>query len=341
MSDFNALRELVGQVPPPKYDDLVAVARKRRRRSALSTTAAAAVVVLGVGIAGATLSGGERAHTPVEQPSPTETESPSADGEWTPEEVRAEGSPGDPQGAISTETGLATRLYEVCDGTRCDAVDGPPEHLHVALEVTQAGQSAVFDLHYSPQPWVKAFDEDSVLVQDGEYGQPDGLVRYRLLHADGTAVELQLLDNPAPAVPGAGVVLIDRYNSLLAGSEEVYLIDEGAGTLRPLDVPPDVRYWGPNVDEFLWGVTDDCRVFWASNGTFEERQLDCAESLDFTDMDGEFPDGWLRPGRMAVTEHFDPGNRMAVHVSLDYGVTWQRFTAADGETPDDILRQLG
>jgi hypothetical protein len=32
---------------------------------------------------------------------------------------------------------------------------------------------------------------------------------------------------------------------------------------------------------------------------------------------------------------------MAVLVSLDYGVTWQRFPVADGETVADVLRQLG
>jgi hypothetical protein len=106
--------------------------------------------------------------------------------------------------------------------------------------------------------------------------------RARLLQADGTAVELRRLTDPAPAVPGPGVVVIDKSNRVLAGSDDLYLVDDTAGTIQRLDAPKKVRYWGPNVDEFLWGVTDDCRVFWATAGTFEERRLDCSGGLDST-----------------------------------------------------------
>jgi hypothetical protein len=342
MSDLDVLREVVGQLPPPKYEDLVAVSRKRRRRTALGAAAGAAALVLGVGLAGAAVSGSQHAMRPVQLPSPTGSASTSGAGSWTPEQIRAAGLPVDDDGQITTDSGLATQVYLACNGSPCPPDDPPPDG-QMAVEVSQNGRSAVFDLHYSLHPWVKAFDGDSVLVQDAE---ERGKRRYRLLQADGTAVQLQMVDDPAPAVPAPGVVVIDDWtgwNVGLAGSEDLYLVDEGAATLRPVDVPKAVRYWGPNLDQFLWGATDDCRVFWATGGNFEKRRLDCADGLDFTSglNTDEFPPGWLQPGRMAVVEQFDPGNRTAVHVSLDGGTTWQRVPVTGQRSPTDVLRQLG
>ena len=308
-----------------------------RRRRTVSGLAAAAAVVLVVGIVQVALSNGERSEQPAPEPTPSQTESPSGGEEWTPERIRAEGRPGDPQGAVSSESGLTTRLYEVCDGTRCSHV-GPAQDLHVAIEVAQDGRSALFDLHWHQQPWVRAFDEDSVLVQDPlvPHSQ-NGRGRFRLLQADGTAVELELLD-PTAAVTGPDVVLIEDYNGLGLDSGRPHLIDDRAGTVRPLDVPAAVRYWGPNVGEFLWGVTDDCRVYWATDGTFEERRLDCAGDAVYTFLE-EFPPGWLQPGRMAAVEETSGGS-FFVHVSLNSGATWQRIPVADGETAADVLRRL-
>ena len=229
-------------------------------------------------------------------------------------------------------------LWEVCDGTRCDhtASRGPAR----GIDVTQDGRSAAFDLHWYQQPWVRAFDEDSVLVQDPRLAHAtSGPARLRLLQADGTAVELALRD-PVAAVPGPDVILIDAYDGWGLDSGEPYFIDDRAGTLRPLDVPKEVRYWGPNVDEFLWGITEDCRLVWATNGTFEERRLDCAGSRDYDWLE-EFPPGWLQPGRMAVVEETDaPAAATFVHVSLDTGATWQRIPVTDGETVADVLQRL-
>lgn len=348
MSDLDNLRTLSRQIWPPAFEDLVAVARKRRRRAVLAAAAAVAVLVLGVGVAGAAMSGDPGAHGPAQDPPPTPTGSPSPAGRWTPERIRELGGRGDPQGEIATtESGLSTRMYQACDGSRCETTDGPPVDLHVALEVIQDGLSAVFDLHYSPQPWVRAFDEDSVLVQDAEGIGGKDPVRYRLLRADGTALELQLVEDPAPAVPGPGVVIIESFsgwNAGLDGTDDLYVVDERAGTLQPLDAPDDeVRYWGPNVEEFLWGVTDDCRAFWAIDGAFEERRLDCSRGLDFTRLDDDLPPGWLRPGRMVVAEQFDNGDRTALHVSLDRGATWRRVPvdSDSGGAIADVLREFG
>lgn len=352
MPDITQLRDLADELPPPPYADLLEVARRRRnRRDALATAAASAAVVLGVAVVGAALSDDTSALPPAEVPTATQDEpSPTVEA-WTPERVRAEGTPGDELPA--TESGLSARQYRVCDGPRCEGDDGPSEGVRVVVEVTQAGRSALFES--GAYTWFTPLDDDSVLVQDSAEQGPDPSVRYRLLHADGTEVELDRLDEPAPAVAGPGVVVVDDFEGWaigMGGVADVYLVDERAGTLRPLDVPEeDVRHWGPNSQEFLWGVTSDCRVFWESEGTLDSRRLACHEVGDFTWMDEQwFPAGWLRPGRMALMEMYDePGGAqdvMVLHVSLDGGASWQQVPV-EGEpspTPDsvpDILRGLG
>ncbi len=334
-------------VTPPGMDVLRGQRLLRRRRT-VSVVATAAAVLLTVGVVQAALSDGRRAVQPAPQPSPSHTETPVDAEEWTPDRIRAEGSVGDPQGAIpATASGLSTRLYEVCDGSKCSREDGF-EDLHVAIEVAQGGNSAVFDLRWTGQPWVEAFDEDSVLVQDSHYPSSDEPVRYRLLHADGSSVELELTDLSVPALPGPSVVVIDDWggwNGGMAGMEEIYVVDDRAGTLDRLDVPAGARYWGPNVNDFIWGVSDDCRVFWARDGDFDNQRLDCSPTLGFTAMPpaDEFPPGWLQPGRMVLWEQSDvPGqNDQYLHVSLDSGATWERFPLADGESAAAVLQQAG
>lgn len=350
MNDHDTISRLVElhdhiAVPaaPPELD-VRRGERLLRRRRAAATVCGVAVVLLAVGVVQLFLPDGEGSVEPAPRPSLTET--PTTGGEWTPERIRAEGSIGDPQGSIPpTESGLSTRLYELCDGPRC-GWDSGFEDLHVAIEVTRGDRSAAFDLRWTGQPWLTAFDDDSVLVQDSDFGDQDH-VRYRLLRADGTAEELRLVNVPARPVAGPGVVVIpdwSAWNGGMAGMEDAYLIDAGAATLQPLDAPDGVRYWAPNVDEFIWGVSDDCRVFWAAGGEFDHRRLDCSPALDFTGMPRaeEFPPGWLQPGRMVLWEQSDdPGkDDQFLHVSLDGGASWERIPVADGATAA-VLRELG
>ncbi len=355
MSDLDVLRELVGQFRPPGYDDLVAVSRKRRRRSAVGAAAGALVVVLGVGLAGAAVTGGQRADAPVQDPSPTPTETSSTSEEWTPERFRAEGSPD--VLIPPTESGLTAIQYVACEGT-CQG-----ELRDRALEVSQNGQSAVFEvrgLEVSFAPvWVTVFDEDSVLVQDAENGRPEGPVRYRLLQADGPAVQLQMVEDPAPAVPGPRVFVIDPYSAWSRGSagpddhQDIYLVDDLAGTLRPLEVPEGIASWGPNVDEFLWGA-NGCRVTWQQpDGSFDQHDLDC-RNPGLTDVPTDYwdyLDDWAAPGRMVLLEHSPDGVPLVLHASLDYGATWERIEVEDrnwdgtiaqtGEAIADVLESLG
>jgi hypothetical protein len=278
---------------------------------------------------------------------PTPTDSPSTDELWSLERIRAEGSPED---QTVTESGITTRAYVVCDGPRSACKSDPPlrvPYQHVALEVTQDGRSALFGVGANGQYWAAGFDADSVFVMDDP--RNDNGERYRLLRADGTEVQLRLLDDPAPAVPGPDVFVIDHGSEPeFDDFEHVYLVDEREGTLRPLDVPHlvpddpsaiDARYWGPNVDEFLWFVDRSCSVSWATDGTFEERRVDCAEGWDRAFMhDDWFPDGWLQPGRMALVERNH--DRLFLHVSLDYGDTWQRIPVSGEDAIPNMLQRL-
>ena len=51
-----------------------------------------------------------------------------------------------------------------------------------------------------------------------------------------------------------------------------------------------------------------------------------------------FPDGWLQPGRMALAERNH--DRLFLHVSLDYGNTWQRIPVSDEDAIPDTLQGL-
>ena len=162
-----------------------------------------------------------------------------------------------------------------------------------------------------------------------------------MVDATGGALELQVL-SPVPAVPGPGVVVINT-SPAYTGADDVFLVDDDAGTLRPLDVSDEeIREWWPEVDEVIWGISYDCRVFWATDGTMKSRMLDCDGSTTTGLYTGAYPPGWLRPGRMVVSEsRFGTGDLTAVHVSLDRGATWQRIAATDEAAVAAILRQLG
>ncbi len=111
----------------PRHDALRGKRLVRRRRT-LSALAASAVVVLTVGIAQAVLPDGPSTLMPAPQPSSSVATSPSpstapsqsttpASGEWTPERIRAVGSPG--EAMPTTESGLAWRQYTLCSASQC------------------------------------------------------------------------------------------------------------------------------------------------------------------------------------------------------------------------------
>lgn len=340
MPEVEGLRELTGQFQRPAFDELVTVSRTRRRRATLGAALAVSSAVVLVTMAVTILPDRQRAVEPA-SPTPTESPSPSTSTEWTPERFREEGS--SDVLIPTTDSGLTATQYLACSGT-CSG-----ELSNRALEVTQDGQSALFEVRglgssWAPV-WVEVYDEDSVLVQDAaEEGRPEGPVRFRLLQADGTAVELRPVDDPVPATPGPGVWVVDPYaawGSGMSGPEDhqsLYFIDGPAGTLQPLDVPSEVDAWGPNVDEFLWGA-DACRAIWQQpDGTFDFYDVDCVDPA-VTDVPTDYwdhLDEWAAPGRMVLLEHDYDGVALALHASLDYGATWQRIEIENRESTGTI-----
>jgi hypothetical protein len=379
------LLELHDHIQPPPTSPGADAARGermlRRRRTVVAGAVAAAVLAV-LGIVTVTTGGlwaGDRIE-PI-RPGPTATDSPSADDEWSLERIRAEGRVEEEQ---VTKSGITLRTYVLCDGTPdCSPhTDGPirREHEHFAIEVTQDARSALFRIGNSAMTVVTGYDDATLLVMDPLLPTVDPLDpyqnSYRLVRADGTESRLQVDSDPAPAVPGPGVVLINHYDidpdNDSMESQIVLVVDENEGTVRVLDMPQNIdmrRTWGPNPDEFLWFVTFSCDVYlWTSSGTFETRRGGCAGSFDpghyQTDESGNqtddfgnqgngditwvngdwFPNGWLEPGRMAFLERNFLGrneSRLTLHVTLDQGATWRRIPVSDEAAIPDALRQLG
>ena len=192
---------------------------------------------------------------------PPPTATAPADG-WTPERTRSRCARRPARRFLQpSPSGLDAELYCVAKatptGSPCPLLypyEGPVEGWHWALEVTQGGQSALFEVRGTPI--VTHFDDDSLLVHDGTTRE----ARFRLLDADGSAVPLRLVSDLAPAVPGPEVVLIEDLDVWRHGSigpddphPRPYLVDDSVGTLQPLDVPKEVLWWASNFDEFLLG----------------------------------------------------------------------------------------
>lgn len=351
----------------------------RRRR----TVAMAAAVVTVLGITAVAITGNQGDRIAPVGPGPTQT--PPTDADWPLERIRAEG---DVEAEYVTASGITVRLYSRCDESLrrpdvpktiesvCDPdIDAPIRraHSHFALEVTQDGQSALFSVHGEGGTVVAAYGDDAVAYSDHESPVHDLYTdRYRLLRADGSEAQLELrMDSAVPAVPGPSVVAV--YFEGVGGQESIshpFLLDEEAGTLRPLETsrsaeerdrverelgawyPEAGLSWGPNAEQSLWFVYHDCTVRWGSgefwgNGTFTEHELDCADGFDGAFGEDDFtyltpmmfPPGWLKPGRMAAVE--DSDGHLFLHVTLDQGESWQRIPIGDEAAIPATLRQLG
>lgn len=366
MTDLRARMRIYDQAPAPDYWSEVelraatvsaAAPPDRSARSALLLVAAL-LTILVISATVAIGSGVIELPWPVESPTP----SPATLEEWTPERTRAEGSPVDFLARRSgpSPSGLDAQLYCIGPATpsgspcaRYHPYD-PEEEQHWAVEVEQGGQSAVFEVLGTPL--VKDFDEDSILVEDGTDQAP----RFRLLQADGTAVQLREVSDLAPAIPGPDLLIIQDLDVYRRGSfgadgpeEHPYLVDDRAGTLQRLDVPEEIKWWGPNVDEFLWGG-NSCRAIWQQpDGSFDHHDVDCQSPMGHTDPGWNWGKGfadWLEPGRMALVEWDENGGPLVVHASLDFGASWERIEveqrdwgdslAVIGAALDDVMRQL-
>ena len=357
MPDLEVLRDLTPQFSPPGLDDLATVVRRRRRRAALTAGAGA----LAAGVVVATLIAGvprsDRSIGPVDDPTDGQTEGQTAeDRGWAPDRVRAEG---DPEGWLDgLDGGPTARFWIACPRDNCDRSEWYDhynrEDFRSALEVTVNGyrSSGLFDLNGGPGvdlsggpggTWAEIgtqpFDDDSIYVQDWSR-QGGTQERYRLLNADGTTTDLTMLPTPAPPAPGPDVVRTTWSSGGLAR------VDDTAGTIQRLDLPDEVFVgWAEwTADELLWGVAENCVVYWQQpGGNFAHRQLECKAPDRDPLMIDDTPraNSWYTAERMALIElggsKFDS---VALHVSLDRGDTWQRIPVT-GDTMYDVLEQLG
>ncbi|MET0523742.1 MAG: hypothetical protein ABWZ91_03010 [Nocardioides sp.] len=350
MPDLEVLRDLTPQFPPPSLDDLAAVVSRRRRRAVLTAGAGAgalaAVVVVATMIGG--MPSNDRSMDPVGDPTDGRTDRTAEDLDWAPERIRAEG---DPLEFTEERDGtLDARWWIACPRDNCDMTEWIDNYdrreFHSALEVTVDGyrSSGLFDLNGGPGEWAEIatqpFDGDSFYVQD--WSQQGGTQeRYRLLNADGTTTDLTMLPTTAPPTAGPDVV------RTTISSDGLARVDDTAGTIQPLDLPDAVFVqWAESAaDELLWGVAaEDCVVYWQQpGGDFAHRELECkAPDQDPLMIDyNPRATSWFTADRMALIElggsKFLP---VALHVSLDRGVTWQRIPVTE-DTMYDVLEQLG
>lgn len=365
MSELTPLREAVDtladqNLPPDFYYLKQRATRRRRMRVVLAAAAAAVLVGSTAAVPGLV---DERRAAPVDEP--------TTDDEWPLERIRAEGIVEEED---VTQSGITVRLYGRCDeGMRAPEVpesvesvcgpnvDGPirQAHSHFTLEVSQDGQSALFSGEGEWPYVVTAFGEDAVIVLDGEPGigvdpADPSYGRYRLLRADGTETPLRLAADPAPAVPGPDVVVIDRAEyegEGIAAMQFAFRLDEQAGTLQLLDVPRNDlgmvgNSWGPNTDEALWFVQAiDCRVDRIVDGTVESHRA-CGDDFkghwydSLVSVDAAWiPDGWLTPDRMVVLQK--SGGELTLHVSLDQGATWNHIPVSDEQAIAEALTSSG
>lgn len=347
-------------VPDPGADAARGRRLLRRRRAVVAGVSAVAVVsVLG---AVTLVTGGPQARDDVGPAQPGPTPTASVDDGWPLDRIRAEGTV---EREDVTETGITVRLYAVCEGSEsvCGPMIDPPirrEHSHFALEVAQGDESALFAVEGDWLYALTAYQDDAIILMDGTH--PLGVApsdpsyaRHRVLRVDGTEQALRLTVDPAPAVPGPDVVVIDRApyeGEGEAGMQFAFRLDESEGTLEPLDVPLNTdlgrvgNTWGPNTDEALWFVQAvDCQVYRVVNGSAEQYDA-CGpdfkgrwyDSLVHIDA-GWFPEGWLTPDRMAVLE--DSRDRLTLHASLDGGATWRHVPVADEADIPTALEALG
>jgi len=350
MRDLTPLRDLTSQVLPPPLEDLDRVATQRQRRRTGALAFAAAVVVVVVSVAGAALGSREAAPLPVVPPptsvslSPTETTAPAEDpfegadvGQLSPDEIRnhpdAKRSPAQ-EGGSQPPKGIAARIWSVCLIERCDPaqVENTTSQLVRALEMTGDGYltSSLFPLPRGAS--VQYVIDDQFLVEFYG-GDASGRV---LLDASGAARSLSIgAATPVTAISGP-----PTWTGTGAG---VNWIDLASSTLHPVE---GNGRWEiePAQEDWYWGVIyfaghDELTlskqgVIWRNaDGTFGVRLFDMVFGGHSTQM--------LRagnPGTMAVV---DQGPPRLLHISTDYGVTWETrvlprdLRGGDGRLPTD------
>lgn len=321
MADLDSLRDLAPLVRPRDLDELRLVVRRRRRRTAavsLATTGTVvAVIALGVSLGPRSAAPAPVApdptsttSTPLRNPEPTMT-TPAEDtvrGPFptlTPEEVRSHPAAVADRGdyPVTAAPGVAARLWTVCLADCSRATTYQPGEVQRVLEVTQDDfRSSALYAYVPPEPNVSHVVDDWFAVGS------------MLVDARGERRRLTLGD----ALPVSEVAGPLVYESGLSW------VDLESLELHPVSGAGYWDWWGAE-DTWFWGnvyVTDeqgDVRrqgLTWRNpDGSFGVRML----PIDFE----EYSTQMLRSATPGTMGAIDPsGPRRLLHVSTDYGRTW-------------------
>ena len=325
MPDLSALRDLAPQVVPPALEGLDRVVRRRRRTTAL-VTAATAGTALAIVVAVASL--GPRTATPAPvapEPTPTSTASrnpeptqtvPAEDtvrGPFptlTPEEVRSHPDAEVERNdfPVTAAPGAAARLWTVCLADCSRDTTHQEGEVQRALEVTGDDfGTSVLHPFAPPEPNISHVVDDWFALSS-----IDGAV---LVNAQG---------EEQPLTDGASVPVSEIAGPLVYASSGLAYVDLESRELHALQGGGYWDWWGAG-DTWFWGnvyMTDeegDVReqgLTWRNpDGSFGVRMLPIEFEQYSTQM--------LRsrtPGTMGA---IDPGGkRRLLHVSTDYGATW-------------------
>ncbi len=324
MPDLDSLHELTVRVRPRDLDELRTVVRRRRRTTALLSVATAGTA-LAVVVAGATL--GPRATPAPVAPEPTRTSTPSRVPEstrtppedtvrgpfptLTPQEVRShpdavmERSNDIP---VTAAPGVAARLWTVCLADCSRDTTYQEGEMQRALEVTSDDfeTSALFP-YVPPEPNISHAVDDWFALSSVEEAT--------LVNAAGEA---------RPLTDGASVPVSEVAGPLVYAATGLAYVDLEAAELHPLQGGGYWDWWGAG-DTWFWGavyLTDeqgDVReqgVTWRNaDGSFGVRML----PIEFE----EYSTQVLRSRTPGTMSAIDPsGQRRLLHVSTDYGETW-------------------
>lgn len=174
------------------------------------------------------------------------------------------------------------------------------------------------------------FDDEHLLVYDFVRANNGATTtRYRLLGAPGTpAIELKYDDKPVATAPDPNNIVV---------STELLRVDKGAATIAPVAGTGSVTgTWGPDVRTHLWRFGfNSCRVdSQQPDGAWHTEVLACrGHALTLPYEDRFRVPAFFTDERLALAEMADAGWPVAVHVSMDAGLTWERIPVSPPDGP--------
>jgi hypothetical protein len=316
MPELTPLHELTSRVVPPDLDALAGVAR-RRRRTAVGATSLAVAAVVAVVAVGSTLGPRNAADAPV-APSPTETSTtrPPDPGVTTPPPDRIKGpfpslTPEEVRNhpdavlvhttfPVTAAPDVAVRLWAVCLAECSRATQHQVGEHQEAFELTSDGFA-------SSTLYPSTGGEGISHVVDDWFLHRNQLVDGRGRARDvttGAPTPFEQIAGPLAYASGA-VSWLDLRTMRLHAVE---------GTSWDWWGAADTWYWGnvyrvPDTEVLEQGV-----VWQNPDGSFGVRMLPFEETDWSTQM--------LRSGTPGTMGVIEPGPTRRLHVSTDYGATW-------------------